>query len=333
MGQRYGPAPSLAARRGSIHDVDVPDQTAGAGFVSLEPLEGGWSGETFVAEAGGERTVVRIYSGRRGPEAPAVDAAVLAYAAGVVPGVPPVLEVRRADPGRGVPGLLVTGFLPGERGDLVLPGLDAAEAARAGEALGLVLVALAGTALPRGGAFVDASLSIGAHPAPYDADGMLELVEVLLAATGSRLRDLRADEQATLRTLAREAQDLLDEVPQHCLVHGDLNPKNLLLQRGEGGPAVSGVLDWEFAHAGHPAADLGNLLRFERRPAFHDAVAATYAERRGLDVAHALDLARAADLLALVELASRAGSSPPADRALGRLRAVLATGDLHATEA
>ncbi len=31
------------------------------GFAGLEPMEGGWSGRTFLAEAGGERTVVRVY--------------------------------------------------------------------------------------------------------------------------------------------------------------------------------------------------------------------------------------------------------------------------------
>lgn len=42
------------------------------------------------------------------------------------------------------------------------------------------------------------------------------------------------------------------------LVHGDLNPDNVLLEEtGE----VGAVLDWEFAHAGRIYMDLGNLLR------------------------------------------------------------------------
>lgn len=315
------------------HPDSSSDLSAETAFASLRPLEGGWSGETFVAEAGGERTVVRIYSGDRGPDAPAIDAAVLAHAAGVVPGVPPVLEVRRADPDQGLPGLLVTGFLPGERGDLVLPRLDDAGAASAGEALGRVLVALAGAVLLRGGAFVDAALTIGPHPAPYDVDGLVELVEVLVAAPGSWLPALGAAGLDRLAGLAREAQDLLDEVPQHCLVHSDLNPKNLLLRVPDEQDApveVTGVLDWEFAHAGNPFTDLGNLLRFERRPAFHDAVVTTYAALRGVEADRALELARAADLAALVELASRAGQNPVSDRAAAQLGAVVASGDLDA---
>ena len=55
-------------------------------------------------------------------------------------------------------------------------------------------------------------------------------------------------------------------------MHCDLNPKNLLVDPDTS--AVTGVLDWEFAHAGHPSTDLGNLLRFDRHPAFADAVLA-----------------------------------------------------------
>jgi hypothetical protein len=86
------------------------------------------------------------------------------------------------------------------------------------------------------------------------------------------------------------------------------------------------------AHSGHPFTDLGNLLRFDRRPA-------TGVRRRRPDGVlraardgprEALDLARAADLWALVELASRRGQNPVADRAHAHLEAIAGTGDLHA---
>lgn len=53
--------------------MDLP----GAGLV---PLAGGFSGETFLSEVAGERTVLRIYADRgrrRGPKAVEIDAAVL----------------------------------------------------------------------------------------------------------------------------------------------------------------------------------------------------------------------------------------------------------------
>ena len=49
-------------------------------------------------------------------------------------------------------------------------------------------------------------------------------------------------------------------------MHSDLNPKNLLVDPDT--LEVTGLLDWEFAHAGLPVTDLGNLLRFDRDPAF-----------------------------------------------------------------
>jgi aminoglycoside phosphotransferase (APT) family kinase protein len=112
-------------------------------------------------------------------------------------------------------------------------------------------------------------------------------------------------------------------------VHSDFNPKNILVDPGTG--EVTGLLDWEYAHAGSPFTDLGNLLRFERLPVFADAVLDVYRAEVpdvGDDV---LDRARAADLYALVELASRRGHNPVADRSHDLLLAKARSGNLHAT--
>ena len=85
-------------------------------------------------------------------------------------------------------------------------------------------------------------------------------------------------------------------------MHSDFNAKNVLVD-----PAtldVTGLLDWEFAHAGSPYSDLGNLLRFDREPAFADAVLAAPELRAG----PAPDAPRPgprSDLFALVDLAAR----------------------------
>ena len=271
-------------------------------FASLEPLEGGWSGETFVAEAGGERTVVRIYGGKRGSAAHEIDAAVLRLVRGLLP-VPEVLEVRRADPATGLPALLVTEYLPGVRGDLLLPTLDDDGLRRAGESVGRVAATLGGMPMLTRGAFVDGDLTVE----PFE----LEL-------------------PASLGALGTTVDALLDEETRTCLVHSDLNPKNLLLDPDT--LAITAVLDWEFAHAGHPLTDLGNVLRFDREPAYVDAVLGAYAELRGTPPERALDLARAADLYALAELATRAGQNPVATRAAARLDAIIAAGDVHAVE-
>ena len=128
--------------------------------------------------------------------------------------------------------------------------------------------------------------------------------------------------------IARDAQDLLDTQRRTCLVHSDLNPKNLLVDPMT--LEVTGVLDWEFAHAGHPWTDLGNLLRFERDPSYVAGVLAAWTTRHGGAVAELLDGARAADLWALVDLASRERDNPVADRSATLLRAVAQAGDVHA---
>lgn len=63
-----------------------------------------------------------------------------------------------------------------------------------------------------------------------------------------------------------------------CLVHGDFGGSNLLVRQEAGHWAVAAVLDWEFAFAGVPFVDFGNLLRppLGDRPGFAAAVAAGY---------------------------------------------------------
>jgi aminoglycoside phosphotransferase (APT) family kinase protein len=288
---------------------------------SLTPLEGGWSGQTFLAETAGERTVVRIYPpGRRDEAAPEIDAAVLRLVHGLVP-VPDVLEVRRAVTAADQPGLLVTTLLPGVRGDVVLLSLDDDGAAVLGRRTGDLLADLAGMPTLRAGPFVDADLALGDFGM---ADGLPGFVTDHADALGWDPGLLRR-----LESLAERGQALLDQVGRTCLVHSDVNPKNLLVDPTN--LTVTGLLDWEFAHSGHPFTDLGNVLRFDRRPAYVEAVLRAWCDRRGGTPQEALELARAADLWALVDLAARAGENPVADRAARLLREVALTGDLHAT--
>jgi aminoglycoside phosphotransferase (APT) family kinase protein len=290
-------------------------------FASLEPLEGGWSGETFLARvASGDPQVVRIHA--RDPGRAEIDAALLRLVRGLVP-VPEVLEVRRA--AGDLPALLITSWLPGERGDVVLPRLGAEQQAVLGAGVGALVATLGGMPQPRAGEFVevvDGDLRLR----PWDAGGLEEYAAAALAAG---LHHWTATERDGLLAVAARADELLDTVTRRCLVHSDMNPKNLLVDPAT--LAITGLVDWEYAHAGHPFTDLGNVLRFDRSPAYVDAVLAAYEHRRGVAAARARDLARAADLLALVELAGRAGQNPVADAAERLLRAVAGARDLHAT--
>ena len=120
----------------------------------LQPLAGGHSGRTFVAEAVGERSVVRVYppGDARGPCAPELDEAVLRLVRGLVP-VPDVLEVRREDAAAGSPGVLVTAWVAGERGDLAVARLagerDRPGLVRLGRAMGRTAATLAGMPMLR----------------------------------------------------------------------------------------------------------------------------------------------------------------------------------------
>jgi aminoglycoside phosphotransferase (APT) family kinase protein len=251
-----------------------------------------------------------------------VDAALLRLVRGLIP-VPEVVEVRRAVAALDRPGLLVTSYVEGERGDQVLPRLDDEGLAVLGRSCGRIAGELAGMPTVRPGPFLDSDLAIGSFELH---GGLPEFVEL----HGDSLERVGWDPPllGRLRALAVTAQGLLDTSARSCLVHSDLNPKNLLIDPV--GLSVTAVLDWEFAHSGHPTTDLGNLLRFDRAPAYVAAVLSAYCELRGTDPDATLELARAADLWALVDLAARAGENPVADRADRHLRAIADTGDLHA---
>ncbi|KAA1419245.1 phosphotransferase [Nocardioides humilatus] len=288
-----------------------PFLAAGA---SIEPLEGGWSGETFVAQAGGERTVVRIFADPRHPEhAAEIQASLLRLVRGLLP-VPEVRDLKRADHEAGTPALLVTEFLPGVRGDLLLPTLGAEGQRRMGGAVGGVAAVLAGMPTLRAGLYADGDLTI--QPFPTDGPTWVERHSPALAGHGWSPADL-----TRLTRHLEKADALLATVDRTTVVHSDLNPKNLLLDPDT--LEVTGVLDWEFAHSGHPFTDLGNVLRFDREPAYVDGVLAAWQARQGTNPKEAAALADAADLVAVIDLAARAGSNPVATRAAEHLRAVV----------
>lgn len=290
----------------------MTQEHAGDFTTSLRPLPGGASGETFLAGAGEETTVLRVYAGRsavRGPLAPEVDAAVLRLVRGVLP-VAEVLEVRRGDPGADLPGLLVVSRLPGEPLVEVLPDLDDAGLRRVGEGLGVLAGRLGLAVQPRRGLFTDHRLV---------ADRRLPTLHELLDPAAA---DLPAGLADALRPVLDDADGLLAGDSRSVLVHGDLNPRNVLVDPAS--LVVTGLVDWEFAHAGGPWEDLGNLLRHAPDGPLRDGVLASYASLVPGLPADREDLvarAEAADLAALVDLAGRAGDTGPGRLALGVLAA------------
>lgn len=294
--------------------------------MSFEPLPGGWSGENFLATVGAERHVVRIYSPERGhrERAAEVDAALVRLLRGLVP-VPDVLEVRQGRDGQ--PPLLVTRYVEGPRADDVLRQLvadgDVGGVRRLGERLGRVAAVVSGIATTGPGRFVGPDLV----PVPGDPATPEDLVALVEAWPG-RLALWEEPLRAGLLDVALEVQSELDEAGRTSLVHGDLVPKNVVLVPDT--HRVAALVDLEHAHSGSPYADLGSLVRFDRHPAWEDAVTGAWGEHRDVDASTALDLARGADLLALVDLASRPGGNLVVDLADVFLREIARTGNRHA---
>lgn len=293
--------------------------------MTWEPLPGGWSGESFLSRVGERTEVVRVYAqpGMRGERAAEVDEALARWVGGLVP-TPRVLEVR---PGADdVPPLLVTEYVEGRRADDVIRDLvaegDSAALAELGHALGEVAGTLAGIATPRPGHFLDGDLS--PRTVREEPQDLLERVEARLPL----LRGFDGDLALRLLEVAGLAQHHLDTVGWTSLVHGDLGARNVVLDAE--GRRIAAVVDWEHAFSGSPYADLGTLLRFDRHPAWEQGVLAGWVGVRGGSSEAARDLARCADLHALVELAARPGGNLVVDLAEVFLAEVARTGDWHA---
>lgn len=303
-------------------------------LTSLEPLPGGRSGRTLLGTAAGTRVVARLYVGPddHGPAAHEVHAALLALVSGLVP-VPGVLELR--GPRDDLPALLLTEHLPGVPAAGLLAELDDPGRARLGRGLGRIAGTLAGIPFARRGAFRDASLG----PRP---DGGASAGDVEDAGTAS----LAADEPPAWSVAAERVRDA---EPRAVLVHGDLGLDNVLVDPGS--LAVTGVVDWERAHAGHPRTDLGRLLRGagDRGSPYVAGVLVGWAAVRGgpdaptgdgtdpgtgpgtdLGAGPDADLAaaRAADLPVLRAAVAADGPGAPGAREL--LAAIARHGDVHA---
>jgi aminoglycoside phosphotransferase (APT) family kinase protein len=277
-----------------------------------KPLSGGYSGETFLVGAPGEEFVLRLYA--RNPDRAVVDAALLSLLRGLVP-VPRVLEMRTQGTTPADPAFVLTERLPGERMDLWLAEAAPAKRRVAGESAGRLLARLAGMPFLKAGRFVGADLAV--EPWSTGVDGLEGWVEDHRESGGFALWS--DDDIAGLLDVARGAQDLLDAAPDRaCLVHSDVNPKNLLVDPSSG--EITGLLDWEYAHSGSPYTDIGNLLRFETDEAFCTAVVATFAGHAPAIAPEFVELGRAIDLIALVDLAAREQRNPVVDQACQLLR-------------
>lgn len=188
-----------------------------------------------------------------------------------------------ADPPGAVAGrpALVMRHVDGVRLDRLLADGGGRVATAAGRAVGAALARVGVVTFPRGGVFRGPDLDpqpLGSGSLP---EQLLEFARQRLFAPGALLAALR-DRYWPLVVAATPA--LAAVADARVLVHSDFNGKNILLAPDPaGGLRVSALLDWEFAFAGSPLIDVGNLLRFrsELPPGFEPAFLAGFADHGG----------------------------------------------------
>jgi len=63
-----------------------------------------------------------------------------------------------------------------------------------------------------------------------------------------------------INNIVNKNERILEKLDEEIsLVHGDFQGTNILIKNSK----LSGILDWEFAMAGHPIADIGQFFRYE----------------------------------------------------------------------
>jgi aminoglycoside phosphotransferase (APT) family kinase protein len=198
---------------------------------SYQLLSGGKINSNYRIElAEGEIYLLRLYA--RG------SAATEQYAMSFVQDVLPVPAVLFAGDG-----WAVMRFLPGKL--LQQAPEAAADAGRALAQIAAVQFARPGELIPNN------------EPQSLPFDGFEGFIQLCLDNLEAR-RWLGPELIAGVQGLLRQEASRFAELNQEArLVHGDFNPTNILVDNGK----ISGVLDWEFAHAGTPYMDIGNLLR------------------------------------------------------------------------
>ncbi|MEU0093384.1 phosphotransferase [Kribbella sp. NPDC006257] len=283
---------------------------------SAVPLTGGYGGETYAVSAAGEDAVLRLYV--RQPTRAAVDVSLMRLVRGLLP-VPRVLDAKPEVSDEGPPYVL-TERLPGVNLETYLETAGEAQRQRVGEQLGELLVKLSGMPFLSFGEFTGRELVIS--PFGSGSDGLMEWFDLHVEDMG-----LTRDQVEAFHAVIDDADELAASgVDRVCLVHSDFNPKNLLVDPGTA--EITGLIDWEFAHAGSPYTDLGNLLRFCDDPVLGEAVLRVVRSTGPALGDRLVDRGRVADLWALIDLASRPAANPVAAAAHALITRIADTADL-----
>lgn len=289
-----------AILREALPDAEV------VGFV---PMMGGLANTNVEVTLAGPpgRVVLRVY--QRDPAQARKEVALANFLQGRVV-APAVLHFTPANVVTGHP-CAVMEWRPGVRLETLAPGGALAAA------VGAALATIHAVPYAEYGLF-GADLAVR-EPVDLGRGGLLAYLrtQVMEGPGRARLGGSLADRLYGL--VEREGHLLETWLVKPCLVHGDFNGSNVMVDQDR----VSAVVDWEFAFSGSPATDFGNLLRPPmNNPAFSNAVATAYLAEGGFLPA---DWQRVAQLADLYSWADFLGRPAPHDALLADSRdAVLA---------
>ena len=246
--------------------------------------------------------LLRIY--QRSGEHGAKEAALIRSFADCVP-VPELIHFGESNPVTGHP-YSVLSWVEGRP----LDRLDREALGSAGRSLGTALARIHAKKFPRFG-FLGDDLAI-VRPIDLDRRGLLTYLDHSLASGDGAAR-LGPELLGQLRDFVEREGDSICAWPgAPCLAHGDCNASNLIFRQGRTGCELAAILDWEFAFSGTPGFDFAHLLRpgLAARPAFAEAVAASYRETGGALPPDWRRIARITDLFAWIDIVSRPDAGP-----------------------
>lgn len=201
-----------------------------------------------VTNPSGHKNIVRIYC--RDPKAMIIEKNVMEKVSGVIS--TPVIS----DTGT-VNGMVysVQNYIDGSllRDVLLTQQVDVHELMqRVGEVLGL----LANWRFGQSG-FFDESLRVQSQALNYH-DYAHQMLDHLV-----KDEKLSVDIVASWKVLIDQLKQFFPPKEDDYLVHGDFDPSNIIVDEVNGHWTVSGILDWEFAHAGSQMQDIANMLRYQ----------------------------------------------------------------------
>jgi aminoglycoside phosphotransferase (APT) family kinase protein len=251
----------------------------GATISAVEATSGGLANTnlkvSLTTETGYRVVLLRYW--QRDPEQASKELAILQLIGSRVP-TPQIFAFGQADPDFGLPYVILE-WIEGRRLELIASQLTGPSLYELGSSIGSALAAIHSFTFDHPG-FFDANLVI---PTAIDfgQDGLLRwLRKCLLEGLGGER--LGAKLTADLLTFVENKGYVLNSAwaTQACLTHGDFNGSNILVRLHEqhSSWSAAAILDWEFAFAGGPAFDLGNLLRppLGLLPSFVDGVVHGY---------------------------------------------------------